>query len=78
MDLTPEIVLQKIKEISQRHVVPDPSIGVDSLALVLGTTIEDLKPHLDTLIAFGDVLFIRHDKVTRNLAIMAGSVKLIV
>ncbi len=78
MNLTPEIVLQKIKEISGRHLVPDPSIGVDSLALVLGTTIEELKPHLDTLIAFGDIHFMRHDKVTRNVAIMAGSVKLIV
>ena len=78
MDLSSEIVLQKIKEISQRHVVPDPAIGVDSLALVLGTTIEELQPHLDTLISFGDIFFISHDKVTKNVAIMAGSVKLVI
>lgn len=46
MKITPEEVLKKLKDIIGRHLKTDPQIGIDSLALGLNISPQELMPLL--------------------------------
>ena len=78
MNITTEIVLKRILEISRRHVHPDPSLGIDSLALSLGTGIDELRLLIEKLVKRGILMYVRREDVEKKRAGTAGTVKLIV
>ena len=48
MSLTPKAVLEKIKELSAKHEIPN-TIGVDTVVLVMRTTVAEMMPVLNQL-----------------------------
>jgi len=66
MEIVAEEVLKKLKEISQKHLYANPSIGIDSLALAMNIVPNTLVPMLMELNANQQVVLHRAVNTKQN------------
>jgi predicted transcriptional regulator len=78
MNTTAESVLAVIKDASRKHFHPDPELGIDSIALYMGISVDALMPYIEQLVKKGEILKSRIDKKSGTKHAPAGNVRLCV
>ena len=76
METTTESVLGVIKEASRKHFHPDPELGIDSIALFMGISVDSLMPVIEQLAQDGCIIKSRVDKKAGTKHAPAGNIRL--
>lgn len=77
-NINADYVLGVIREASRKHFHPDPELGIDSIALFMGITVDSLIPHIEQLAQEGSIIKSRVDKKAGTKHPPAGCIRLCV
>lgn len=78
MNTTTDSVLAVIKEASRKHFHPDPELGIDSIALYMGLTVDAVMPHIEQLAKEGEIIKSKLEKKAGTKHPPAGCIRLCV